>query len=129
MKGTRSGQQATVSASARESIAGIWQLQVSDNITGLKMGESAPGASIIKQTFTLAPGTHQIAVGDISTRDLPRVACSECLHPSSADTSGSLAHPFAIFSEKGGTAVNQIHPPFTKASQDRNIFRNRLIAQ
>jgi hypothetical protein len=67
MKGTRSGQQATVSASARESIAGIWQLQVSDNTTGLKMGESAPGASIIKQTFTLAPGTHQIAVGDIST--------------------------------------------------------------
>lgn len=59
--------QVTVSASARESTASIWQLQVWDIATGIKLGESAPGTSTINQTFTLAPGTHQIVVEDIST--------------------------------------------------------------
>jgi len=67
LNNSTSGQQVTVSASARESAAQIWQLQVWDNTTGTKLGESAPGTSTINQTFTLAPGTHQIVVEDIST--------------------------------------------------------------
>jgi acid phosphatase len=67
LNNSTSGQQVTVGASARESTAQIWQLQIWDNTTGLKLGESAPGTSTINQTFTLAPGTHQIVVEDIST--------------------------------------------------------------
>jgi phosphatidylinositol-3-phosphatase len=63
-----SGQQVTVSASARESTAGIYQIQVWDNTMGVKLGESSPGSSTINQTFLLAPGAHQIIVEDISTR-------------------------------------------------------------
>jgi hypothetical protein len=62
-----SGQQASVSATARESTAGIYQLQVWDNTMGVKLGESAPGSSAINQTFLLSTGTHQIIVEDIST--------------------------------------------------------------
>ena len=61
------GPQILVSASARESAATIYQLQVWDATTGLKLGESAPGASTINQTFSLAPGTHQIIVEDLTT--------------------------------------------------------------
>ena len=60
-------QQVVVNASARESAAGIYQLQVWDNTTGKKLGESSPGSSTINQTFLLSPGTHQIVVEDIST--------------------------------------------------------------
>jgi hypothetical protein len=66
LNNSTSGQQVTVSASGRESAAQIWQLQVWDNTTGIKLGESAAGASTINQTFTLAPGTHQIVVEDLS---------------------------------------------------------------
>jgi len=31
------------------------------------LGKSLPGTSTISQTYTLAPGTHQIIVEDIST--------------------------------------------------------------
>jgi acid phosphatase len=62
-----SGQQVVVSASARESAASIYQLQVWDNTTGKKLGESNPGSSTISQTFLLPSGTHQIVVEDIST--------------------------------------------------------------
>jgi len=57
--------QVLVNASGRETGAQIYQLQVWDNTTGRKLGESAPGTSTIQQTFTLAPGTHQIVVEDI----------------------------------------------------------------
>ena len=62
-----SGQQIVVSASARESAASIYQLQIWDNTTGKKLGESSPGTSTINQTFLLSPGTHQIIVEDICT--------------------------------------------------------------
>ncbi|HEX4603578.1 MAG TPA: alkaline phosphatase family protein [Candidatus Angelobacter sp.] len=64
---TTVGAQVPVSASARESAASIYQLQVWDNTTGKKLGESAPGTSIINQTFTLTPGLHEIVVEDITT--------------------------------------------------------------
>jgi hypothetical protein len=60
-------QQVVVNASARESAASIYQLQVWDNTTGKKLGESSPGSSTMNQTFLLSPGTHQIVVEDIST--------------------------------------------------------------
>ena len=59
--------QVAVNASAAEPSAQIYQLQVWDSTTGVKLGESAPGTSAINQTFTLAPGTHQLVVEDIST--------------------------------------------------------------
>jgi phosphatidylinositol-3-phosphatase len=62
-----SGPGVLVTASAIESAGQIYQLQVWDNTTGHKLGESAPGTSAINQTFTLTPGAHQIVVEDIST--------------------------------------------------------------
>jgi phosphatidylinositol-3-phosphatase len=62
-----SGTAVMVSASAIESAEPIYQLQVWDSTTGAKLGESAPGSSTINQSFTLAPGTHQLVVEDIST--------------------------------------------------------------
>jgi acid phosphatase len=64
---TTAGPQILVSASAQESAASIYQLQVWDATTGLKLGESAPGTSTINQTFLLTSGTHQIIVEDITT--------------------------------------------------------------
>jgi hypothetical protein len=60
-----SGQQVVVSASARESTAGIYQLQVWDSSIGKKLGQSAPGSSTINQTFVLSSGMHQVIVEDI----------------------------------------------------------------
>jgi phosphatidylinositol-3-phosphatase len=61
-----SGPEVMVSASAMESGTQIYQLQVWDNTTGRKLGESAPGTSTIQQSFTLASGPHQIIVEDIA---------------------------------------------------------------
>ena len=60
-------QQVLISASARESAASIYQLQIWDSTTGQKLGQSAAGTSTINQTLTLTPGTHQIVVEDIAT--------------------------------------------------------------
>jgi hypothetical protein len=62
-----SGQQVVVNASARESAASIYQIQVWDNTTGKKLGQSSPGSATINQMFLLPSGTHQIIVEDIST--------------------------------------------------------------
>jgi acid phosphatase len=64
---TTVGTQVLVSASATESFDQIYQIQVWDNTTGQKLGESAPGTSTINQSFPLSPGLHQIIVEDIST--------------------------------------------------------------
>lgn len=66
LPGALSGPVVRVNASATESAAQIYQLQIWDSTTGQKLGESAPGTSTINQTFSLAPGLHQIAVEDIS---------------------------------------------------------------
>lgn len=62
-----SGTQVLVTASAQESSAQIYQLQIWDNTTGEKLAESVPGSSTISQTFSLTPGSHQIVVEDLST--------------------------------------------------------------
>ncbi|HEY6968352.1 MAG TPA: alkaline phosphatase family protein [Candidatus Angelobacter sp.] len=67
LNNSTTGSQVLVTASARESSAQIYQLQVWDNTTGKKLGESAPGTSTISQTYTLGRGKHQIIVEDIST--------------------------------------------------------------
>jgi hypothetical protein len=59
--------QVLINALASESAASIYQLQVWDTTTGQKLGASAPGTSTLNQTFTLAPGPHQIVVEDISS--------------------------------------------------------------
>jgi hypothetical protein len=63
---TTTGSQVLVSASATESSAQIYQLQIWDDTTGQKLGESAPGSSAISQTYSLAPGTHRLIIEDIS---------------------------------------------------------------
>lgn len=57
-----------VSASASESTAQVYQLQIWDSTTGQKLGESAPGTSTINKTVNLVPGSHQLVIEDISTR-------------------------------------------------------------
>ena len=61
------GTSVLVTASATETNAQIYQIQVWDSTTGKKLGESAPGTSTINQTFTLAPGTQTLVIEDIST--------------------------------------------------------------
>jgi len=84
LSGATTGSQVAVNASARESAAGIYQLQVWDNTTGKKLGESAPGSSTISQTFSLTPGTHEIVVEDISTGTF------QALHKSSVTITSTL---------------------------------------
>ena len=67
LNNSTTGSQVLVTASATESSAQIYQLQVWDNTTGKKLGASAPGTSTISQTYTLGRGKHQIIVEDIST--------------------------------------------------------------
>lgn len=61
------GTQVTVSATAHESAATVYNIQVWDATTGKKLGQSAANTSTINQTYTLTPGTHQLVVEDIST--------------------------------------------------------------
>jgi hypothetical protein len=53
-----------VTASATESGTQIAQMQVWDNTTGVRLGIN--NGSTIDQTYTLAPGTHQIIVEDLA---------------------------------------------------------------
>jgi Big-like domain-containing protein len=54
-----------VTASASESSSQIAQMQVWDNTTGVRLGIN--NGSTIDQTYTLAPGTHQIIVEDLAS--------------------------------------------------------------
>ena len=87
LQNATTGTSVLVTASATESTAQIYQLQVWDNTTGVKLGESAPNTSTISQTYTLAPGAHHIIVEDIST-----VTFSD-LHFASVDITVSSASP------------------------------------
>jgi phosphatidylinositol-3-phosphatase len=60
------GLQVPVVATASESAAGVYQLQVWDTTTGAKLGMSLPGTSSIHQTFSLTPGIHNLVIEDIS---------------------------------------------------------------
>jgi hypothetical protein len=62
-----SGTQVTINATAHESAATVYNLQVWDATTGVKLGQSAAHTSTINQTYTLSPGVHTIVVEDIST--------------------------------------------------------------
>ncbi len=95
-----SGTQVLVSASATESSAQIYQLQVWDNTTGQKLGESAPGTSTISQTYALAAGTHQIIVEDLSTNTF------QVLHTSSVTISVSSASGITILAPSNGATVS-----------------------
>jgi phosphatidylinositol-3-phosphatase len=63
-QGATTGTQVVVSATAQEANTPISQLQVWDDTTGQRLG-MAWGSSI-NQTFTLAPGPHQLIVEDLS---------------------------------------------------------------
>ncbi|HET6844445.1 MAG TPA: alkaline phosphatase family protein [Candidatus Angelobacter sp.] len=71
------GQQVLVTATAHESSAQISQLQVWDASTGQRL--AVVNGSSVNQTFTLAAGTHQLVVEDLSTSTF------QVLHKSSVD--------------------------------------------
>lgn len=95
-----SGTQVQVSASATESSAQIFQLQVWDNSTGQKLGESPAGTSTVSQTFSLAPGTHQLVVEDISAGSF------QALHKSSATINVSTISGVTVLSPANSSAVS-----------------------
>jgi acid phosphatase len=64
--GSTSGTQVLVNATATESGATIDHLEVWDNTTGQKLGNS-PQGSTVNQSYNLAAGQHQIIVQDMST--------------------------------------------------------------
>jgi hypothetical protein len=64
--GSTSGTQVLVNATASESSATIDHLEVWDNTTGQKLGDS-PKGSTVNQSYNLAVGQHQIVVQDMST--------------------------------------------------------------
>jgi hypothetical protein len=66
MQNATTGTQVTVDASATEPGAQIYQLQVWDQTTGTKLGQSAANTSAINQTYSLASGVHQLVVEDIT---------------------------------------------------------------
>ncbi|HEY6352381.1 MAG TPA: alkaline phosphatase family protein [Candidatus Angelobacter sp.] len=94
------GTQVQVSASATESSAQIYQLQVWDNSTGQKLGESPAGTSTVSQTFSLAPGTHQIVVEDISTGSF------QALHKSSATINVATSNGVTVLSPVNSSTVS-----------------------
>ncbi|HEY6251026.1 MAG TPA: alkaline phosphatase family protein [Candidatus Angelobacter sp.] len=94
------GTQVQVSASATESSAQIYQLQVWDNSTGQKLGQSAAGTSTINQSFSLAPGTHQLIVEDISTGTF------QALHKSSVSINVSTTLGVTVLSPVNSAAVS-----------------------
>lgn len=95
-----SGTQVQVSASATESSAQIYQLQVWDNSTGQKLGESPVGTSTISQNFSLAPGTHQIIVEDLSP------VTFQALHKSSVNVNVATTAGVTVLSPANSSAVS-----------------------
>jgi|SRR5579871_3984256 len=94
-----SGTQVLVNASATESNAQIYQLQVWDNTTGQKLGESAPGTATISQTYSLTPGKHQIIVEDLS------IGSFQVLHNNSVTINVSSASGVTILAPGNGSSV------------------------
>jgi len=64
--GSTSGTLVLVNATASESSASIDHLEVWDNTTGQKLGDS-PKGSTVNQSYNLGVGQHQIIVQDMST--------------------------------------------------------------
>src|SRR5579864_7105566 len=89
-----------VNASATESSAQIYQLQVWDNTTGQKLGESPTGTSTISQNFSLAAGTHQIIVEDLSAGTF------QTLHKSSVTINVSTALGVTVLSPVNNSTVS-----------------------
>lgn len=95
-----SGTQVLVSASATESNAQIYQLQVWDDTIGQKLGQSPPGTSTINQTYSLSPGIHLLVVEDISTGTF------QVLHQASVTINVGSTLGVNVFSPVNASAVS-----------------------
>jgi hypothetical protein len=115
---SRSGTQVLVSASARESSAQVYQLQVWDNTTGQKLAESSPGSSTISQTVTLAPGAHEIIVEDISTGTF------QAIHKSSVTVDVSSSAGVSILSPVNNSTLQS--PVLVSAFANSSAAIDRL---
>lgn len=95
-----SGTQVQVSALATESSTQIYQLQVWDDSTGQKLGESPVGTSSISQSFSLAPGAHQITVEDLSP------VTFQALHKASVTVNVATAVGVTVLSPANSSTVS-----------------------
>lgn len=95
-----SGTQVLVSASATESSAQIYQLQVWDDSAGQKLGVSPAGTSTISQTYSLSPGTHTLVVLDISTETY------QVLHKASVTINVASSLGVSMLSPASGSTVS-----------------------
>jgi hypothetical protein len=105
-----------VTASATETGTQIAQMQVWDNTTGVRLGIN--NGSTIDQTYTLAPGTHQIIVEDLAagtfavihTSSVTITVFANGVHITAPTNNASITGPVHVtgFATEAGTQIAQM---------------------
>lgn len=105
-----------VTASATETGTTIAQMQVWDNTTGVRLGIN--NGSTIDQTYTLAPGTHQIIVEDLAsgtfavihTSSVTITVFADGVHITAPANNASITGPVHVtgFATEAGTQIAQM---------------------
>ncbi|MFL6389136.1 MAG: beta strand repeat-containing protein [Terriglobales bacterium] len=105
-----------VTASATETGTQIAQMQVWDNTTGVRLGIN--NGSTIDQTYTLAPGTHQIIVEDLAagtfavihTSSVTITVFADGVHITAPANNASITGPVHVtgFATESGTQIAQM---------------------
>lgn len=105
-----------VTASATETGTQIAQMQVWDNTTGVRLGIN--NGSTIDQTYTLAPGTHQIIVEDLAagtfavihTSSVTITVFADGVHITAPANNASITGPVHVtgFATEAATQIAQM---------------------
>lgn len=105
-----------VTASATETGTMIAQMQVWDNTTGVRLGIN--NGSTIDQTYTLAPGTHQIIVEDLAagtfavihTSSVTITVFADGVHITAPANNASITGPVHVtgFATEAATQIAQM---------------------
>ncbi|MBZ5493384.1 MAG: hypothetical protein LAO76_20905 [Acidobacteriia bacterium] len=105
-----------VTASATETGTTIAQMQVWDNTTGVRLGIN--NGSTIDQTYTLAPGTHQIIVEDLAsgtfavihTSSVTITVFADGVHITAPANNASITGPVQVtgFATEASTQIAQM---------------------
>jgi len=105
-----------VTASATETGTTIAQMQVWDNTTGVRLGIN--NGSTIDQTYTLAPGTHQIIVEDLAagtfavihTSSVTVTVFADGVHITAPANNASITGPVHVtgFATEAATQIAQM---------------------
>jgi hypothetical protein len=105
-----------VTASATETGTTIAQMQVWDNTTGVRLGIN--NGSTIDQTYTLAPGTHQIIVEDLAagtfavihTSSVTITVFADGVHITAPANNASITGPVHVtgFATEAATQIAQM---------------------